>query len=160
MGLRPTGDRIRETLFNWLGQRLYEQRCLDCFAGSGALGFEALSRGAAHVVMCENNRAVFAALQANARELAPEPSRLDLRFGDALQCAHLLTPPFDIIFLDPPFGLPLLAPMLDICQHLLAPQGNVYVEHHQPLVISSPWHVWREGHAGNVFFALLSRADS
>ena len=67
---------------------------------------------------------------------------------------------FDIIFLDPPFGLPLLAPMLDICQHLLAPQGKVYVEHHQPLVISSPWHVWREGHAGNVFFALLSRADS
>lgn len=157
IGLRPTGDRIRETLFNWLGQQLYGQRCLDCFAGSGALGFEALSRGAAQVVMCESNRAVYSALQTNATLLGVNSTRLDLRFGDALQCARTLTPPFDVIFLDPPFQLPLLAPMLAACTRLLAPTGKVYVEHHQPLVIDPQWQVWREGRAGNVFFALLTQ---
>ena len=102
-GLRPTPDRVRETLFNWLGQDLTGRRCLDIFAGSGALGFEALSRGAAEVVMVESSRLAWRGLRATADELGAG-ARLRLVAGDAL---HFLAAPagvFDIVFLDPPYG--------------------------------------------------------
>ena len=102
-GLRPTPDRVRETLFNWLGQELDGERCLDLFAGSGALGFEAASRGAAHVVMVEQAPKVLAALQENAKMLR-DPPGVEIIRGDALQYLASTKSKFDLIFLDPPFN--------------------------------------------------------
>jgi len=103
--IRPTPDRVRETLFNWLGQDLTGRRCLDLFAGSGALGFEALSRGAAEVVMVERSRTVLGALRENGARLGAGAPRLRFVLGDAL---HFLDSPgeasFDVVFVDPPYG--------------------------------------------------------
>ena len=112
--MRPTPDRVRETLFNWLGQTLYGKRCLDLFAGSGALGFEAASRGAEQVLMVENNRSVYRALQANLKKLAL--SNVALRCEDGLKFARQENGLFDVVFLDPPFNsdyLPQLLALLD-----------------------------------------------
>lgn len=132
-GLRPTPDRVRETLFNWLQFEINGAHCLDAFAGSGALGFEALSRGAASVVMLEKQRPQFLALQESARELQAEG--LTLLQGDALQ---LLRKPagwqpdsgFDGIFLDPPFHKALLPEICAVLleRGLLKPDAFVYVE--------------------------------
>lgn len=109
-GLRPTADRVRETLFNWLQGRVYGRRCLDLFAGSGALGFEAASRGAADVVMIESSPRVAEALRANAELLGADAVRIEARRAEAfLQSA---AQGFDVVFLDPPFGRNLLAPVL------------------------------------------------
>src|SRR5947209_3414183 len=96
--LRPTPDRVRETLFNWLGQRLDGLACLDLFAGSGALGFEALSRGARRVVMVERERAVAEALRDNAKKL--EAENADVVEGDALAYLSRPAETFDVVFLD------------------------------------------------------------
>ena len=116
-GLRPTPDRVRETLFNWLGQRLDGLACLDLFAGSGALGFEALSRGARRVVMVERDRAVVAALRASATKL--EAANLDIVESDALRYLENARERFDVVFIDPPYAenlapvvMPRLAPHL------------------------------------------------
>ena len=104
-GLRPTPDRVRETLFNWLGQDLDGLSCLDLFAGSGALGFEAASRGAAKVVMVEHAPKVAAALEENAR-LLDAGGRLQIVRADAVKFASSLTATgvrFDVLFLDPPY---------------------------------------------------------
>ena len=102
-GLRPTPDRVRETLFNWLGQSLDGQRCLDLFAGSGALGFEAASRGAARVLMVERSGRAVAQLKANQARLAAK--NIEIAEADALRLAAGLAPnSFDVVFLDPPFG--------------------------------------------------------
>lgn len=132
-GLRPTPDRVRETLFNWLQFEIAGAVCLDAFAGSGALGFEALSRGAARVVMIEQSRAQFALLQAAAREL--DATGAELLAGDAL--ALLAQRPawapdggFDGVFLDPPFHrelLPRVCALLQ-AQDLLKADAFVYVE--------------------------------
>ena len=154
-GLRPTPDRVRETLFNWLGQTLDGKTCLDLFAGSGALGFEALSRGARRVVMVEQNPQVLKALQENARKLGAD--RLDLVAGDGLKTLSREGKAFDVIFLDPPFHhgiLPLLLPLLP---DRLAPDGLVYAETEQALEPDEGWEVWRSGRAGNVFYCLLKR---
>ena len=99
--LRPTPDRVRETLFNWLGQDLEGKRCLDLFAGSGALGFEAASRGAEQVVMIEYDPVAVAALQANAKTL--QATRVQLVRGDALRFARSANQTFDVVFVDPPY---------------------------------------------------------
>lgn len=154
-GLRPTPDRVRETLFNWLGQTLDGKACLDLFAGSGALGFEALSRGAQRVVMVEQNPQVLKALQENARKLGAD--RLDLVAGDGLKTLSREGEAFDVIFLDPPFHhgiLPLLWPLLP---DRLAPDGLVYAETEQALEPGEGWEIWRSGRAGNVFYCLLKR---
>ncbi len=132
-GLRPTPDRVRETLFNWLQFEINGAFCLDAFAGSGALGFEALSRGAAAVVMLEKQRPQFLALQQSAQELQAEG--LTLLSGDALQ---LLRQPavwqpaqgFDGIFLDPPFHKDLLPEICTVLHErgLLKTGAFVYVE--------------------------------
>ena len=164
LGLRPTADRVRETLFNWLGQTMTDLDCLDLFAGSGALGFEAASRGAASIVMAENNRSAVEALKRNVALLKAE--RCEVISTDALQFIDATDKKFDVIFIDPPFGsdyLPKLLPKLARC---LKPDGRVYAEWHEPLaeVISAlqvadantEWHILREGRAGKAFFALLS----
>ena len=105
-GLRPTGDRIRETVFSWLRQELPGARCLDLFAGSGALGFEAASRGAAEVVLIDSDSTVVSALQTSADEL--EATQIDIIQADALQWLAKPGQAFDVVFFDPPFGSALL----------------------------------------------------
>lgn len=118
-GLRPTGDRVRETLFNWLQNRIEGRRVLDLFAGSGALGFEAVSRGAAEAVLVESHAPAAALLRENRERLKTE--RLQVVQGDALAwLAGNAGQRFDLVFLDPPFASdpwprlwPLLLPLLD-----------------------------------------------
>jgi 16S rRNA (guanine(966)-N(2))-methyltransferase RsmD len=157
-GLRPTPDRVRETLFNWLGQDLTGKRCLDLFAGSGALGFEALSRGASEVVMVERSRPVSRALRENAARLGAHGFRLVV--GDAL---HFLADSgagrFDVIFVDPPYASGLVAKVLPRLQGVLAPGGVVYVESDVPVEADPPWRVRRRDRAGAVHYHLLERGD-
>src|SRR3954467_6748871 len=124
--LRPTPDRVRETLFNWLGQRLDGLACLDLFAGSGALGFESASRGAARVVMVENDRAAFASLEDAQQAIGFAP--VELVFGDAFDYLARGESAFDVVFLDPPFRQNALAATLERLPRRLAPRARVYVE--------------------------------
>lgn len=157
-GLRPTPDRVRETLFNWLSPYMAGARVLDLFAGTGALGLEAASRGAAAVTLVESQRAAQAALQATLQRLALPAVRLVT--GDALAFLASGAGEYDVIFLDPPFAAGLLVPALDaIQQHgRLAPGGYCYVE--QPRETPTPplpagWVVHRSGQAGEVGYHLL-----
>jgi 16S rRNA (guanine966-N2)-methyltransferase len=151
--LRPTPDRVRETLFNWLGQRLDGLACLDLFAGSGALGFEALSRGARRVVMVERDRAVAEALRANAREL--EASGAEVFEGDAMRYLDRMSEDFDVVFLDPPFASDLAARALERLAGRLHAGARVYVESAKPVELPSQWSTLREDRAGAVRYALL-----
>lgn len=158
-GLRPTPDRVRETLFNWLAPHLSGMRVLDLFAGSGALAFEALSRGAASAVLVEQERAASESLRATAERFALAAARIE--GGEALgflqsQSVHA----YDLIFLDPPFGTGLLEPALAAIarRNVLAPAGFCYVE--QPARVALPalpagWAVHRSGKAGEVGYHLL-----
>jgi len=152
-GLRPTPDRVRETLFNWLGQDLYGRRCLDLFAGSGALGMEAASRGAAAVVMVEKSRAVYSALQENVQKLGFD--NIALRCEDGLNFAKRLNEQFDVIFLDPPFQSDYLEKLLPMMAKQLAPEGMLYMESGKPLAVALPWKVIKQGKAGAVHYQLL-----
>lgn len=151
-GLRPTPDRVRETLFNWLGQRLHGLVCLDAFAGSGALGFEAASRGAERVVMLERDAKVYAALRHNAGLL--QMGHIEILQMDAL--AFLARPgeAFDVIFLDPPFDKNLLQPALQSAATRLRPGGKIYVESSVSMQPEG-FVVLRQGHAGLTHFSLL-----
>jgi 16S rRNA (guanine966-N2)-methyltransferase len=150
-GLRPTPDRVRETLFNWLGQRLDGLACLDLFAGSGALGFEAASRGASRVVMVENDRTAFRALE-EARSTIGFGT-VELHFGDAFDYLKGAGA-FDVVFLDPPFGQNSLAAALERLPPRLAPRARVYAEAPEP--VSAPgWGELRRSRAGQVSYQLL-----
>lgn len=155
--LRPTPDRVRETLFNWLGQTLYGKTCLDLFAGSGALGFEALSRGAERVVLVESASEGVAALKQNAAKLAAQ--NLQIHHGDALQYVRGKPEAFDVVFLDPPYKLGLDAELLKLLPAALKPGGVVYLEDDKPLEISEPWQVIKNSRAGKVFFALITLSE-
>jgi 16S rRNA (guanine966-N2)-methyltransferase len=157
-GLRPSPDRVRETLFNWLGQDLTGLACLDLFAGSGALGFEAASRGAARVVMVDNNRAIAGALRENATRLGAEA--IDVVQEDALDHLRRDTRGYDIVFLDPPFAEDLLPTALLAVAPRLAAGGRVYVESGQALTPGTPWRMLRRQRAGRVYFQLLDREAS
>ena len=150
--LRPTPDRVRETLFNWLGQRLDGLRCLDLFAGSGALGFEALSRGAASAVMVEKDRLVAEALRETARLL--EASGAKVVCADALAYLKGAAGPFDIAFIDAPFTSDLAQRAMPALDPHLAAGARVYVESAAPLEAPAGWHEAREGRAGAVRYAL------
>ena len=144
---------MRETLFNWLGQSLYGKRCLDLFAGSGALGFEAASRGADQVVLVERNRAVYRALQETMKSLGF--SNVSLRLQDGLECVRQDTAKYDVIFLDPPFQAGLLPKLLPLLPQRLLPDGLVYVESGEAFAPDSGWQVVRQGKAGQVHYQLL-----
>jgi 16S rRNA (guanine966-N2)-methyltransferase len=152
-GLRPTPDRVRETLFNWLGQTLYGKRCLDLFAGSGALGFEAASRGAAQVVMVEKNRKVFQSLQENAKKLGC--INVALHCADGLEFARRETGSFEVIFLDPPFAEDYLPKVLPQLAAKLAADGVVYVESGMAFEPGAAWQVLKRARAGAVHYQLL-----
>lgn len=152
--LRPTPDRVRETLFNWLGQTLHGKRCLDLFAGSGALGLEAASRGAERVVMVDKNPFVCKALQANVRKLGC--ANVAQHCADGLEFARQEHERYDVIFLDPPFlsdYLSVLLPLLG--DRLVVPDGVVYVESGKPFEPDADWQVLKRGKAGKVHYQLL-----
>ena len=157
-GLRPTPDRVRETLFNWLGQRLDGLACLDLFAGSGALGFEALSRGAARAVMVESDRAAVTALRANATALGAAHG--EIVQSEALAFLASTRERFDCAFVDPPFASDLAPRVLERLPRCLAPGARVYVESAAPLAPGPGWTSLREGRAGAVRFALYALEPS
>jgi 16S rRNA (guanine966-N2)-methyltransferase len=157
-GLRPTPDRVRETLFNWLQFEIAGAVCLDAFAGSGALGFEALSRGAGRVVMIERQRTQFQQLQASAQDLQAE--HLDLLLGDALALLRQPAPwqpvgGFDGVFLDPPFHRELLPAICSLLheRRLLKPGAFLYVESEcewSALALPAHFVLQKQTHAGLV----------
>lgn len=159
-GLRPTPDRVRETLFNWLGQDLTGCRCIDAFAGTGALGLEAASRGALQVLMVERERTLVSALRAHGARLGAEA--VQVVQGEALAQLRAAPPGhWDVVFLDPPFGAgdDLFAQCLAAARALLAPSGRLYLEAPrawtaadvQPLGLQ----LLRHGRAGQVHYHLL-----
>ena len=154
-GLRPSPDRVRETLFNWLGQTLDGLTCLDLFAGSGALGFEALSRGAVSVVMVERNPSALKALRENAQAL--QAATAAIVAGDALEFAKDSGSRFDLIFVDPPYSLHLQTAALNAIRRLLSESGRVYVEGDEALSPSPGWSVVKSARAGKVHFCVLKR---
>ncbi len=147
---------MRETLFNWLGQTLYGRSCLDLFAGSGALGFEAASRGAEHVLMVEKSLPVFRALQDNAGKLAC--SQVLLRHQDGLEFIRRNAQRFDVIFLDPPFQGDYLPKLLELLPQHLADNGVVYLESGAEIEAPAPWRVIKSGRAGQVHYQLIGLA--
>jgi len=162
-GLRPTTDRVRETLFNWLAPVIHGARCLDLFAGSGALGLEALSRGAAAVTFIERERQAVESLRANLALL--QDQRGSVLHLDAL--SYLAGEPhtFDIVFLDPPFRQSLLQPALErLCRDgWLATDARIYIE--VELELGEPhlpdgWELTRSKKAGQVIYALARRSVS
>ncbi len=160
-GLRPTPDRVRETLFNWLGQALTKWRVLVAFAGTGALGFEAASRGATEVVLVERDGALAAALEASRQRLGG--TQLRVVRADALAWMRAAPPgSFDLVLLDPPFDTPLAAPALAAAAPLLAEGGRVYLETPAPpdaaALAAAGLEALRSSRAGAVHFALLARA--
>ena len=161
VAIRPTPDRVRETLFNWLQPRIVGARVLDLFAGSGALGLEALSRGAAQVSFVEKDPRAAVAIESLAREW--QEASAQVVNTDAL--AWLANPggatPFDIVFLDPPYDSALLsdAAAALVSAKLLAADARVYVEHraHEPLPpLPDGWQNIRDGRAGEVGYHLFS----
>jgi len=155
-GLRPTPDRVRETLFNWLGQTLHGRTCLDLFAGSGALGFEAASRGAERVEMVERDSTAFRALQDNIKKLGCV--NVFAHAQDGLEFALRDARRYDVIFLDPPFQSGCLPRLLEVLPQRLNGHGMVYVESGTAIEVISPWHVVKSGRAGQVHYQLLQVA--
>jgi 16S rRNA (guanine(966)-N(2))-methyltransferase RsmD len=159
-GLRPTPDRVRETLFNWLGQDLDGWRCLDAFAGSGALGFEAASRGAAQVVMLERERSLAQGLNAIKARLKAEMVRIEP--ADAM--AWMRRAPqgsFELVFVDPPFDADVFEAAIQAASPLLVDGGFLYLEADRPFddatVSGAGLRVHRHARAGAVHFHLLQR---
>jgi len=155
IGLRPTPDRVRETLFNWLGQDLTGMRCLDLFAGSGVLGFEAASRGASEVVMVEFAPKVFMHLQKSQVALAANNVRLQR--ADALRFVQGGLLPFDLVLLDPPYRQGWLEKIAPFLPALLAPGARVYVEAEEPIEQLAGLHTIKSGKAGQVHYHLMER---
>ena len=161
IGLRPTGDRLRETLFNWLQPLIPGACCLDLFAGSGALGFEAASRGAASVVMVEKAKPVQCALSDSIRLLGLD--QVELQRADALTWLDNKPQPFDVVFLDPPFADKLLN---SICEKLqqgwLADDARVYIEidaKDQLPELPDNWIKLKQKRAGRVSYFLYRTAS-
>ena len=166
-GLRPTPDRVRETVFNWINHQLAQDwdqsTFLDLFAGSGALGFEAASRGAASVTMVDNHSPAARQLEANRDKL--KAGNITVLRTDALRLAPDLAARgqrFDVIFADPPFQLGLLSQILPLCRDLLKENGMVYAETGEALPLEGEppewlagWDAVRADKAGMVYYYLL-----
>ncbi|HET8551521.1 MAG TPA: 16S rRNA (guanine(966)-N(2))-methyltransferase RsmD [Gammaproteobacteria bacterium] len=156
-GLRPTPDRVRETLFNWFGSRIEGARCLDLFAGSGALGLEALSRGAGRVVFVERDREAAQGIAANLARL--DGKCAEVVAMDAVNYLAGTDESFDIVFLDPPFASGLLDLVLDPLQARLRPDARIYLEF--PLAAGAPplptnWQLLKSKRAGQVGYGLAT----
>jgi 16S rRNA (guanine966-N2)-methyltransferase len=152
-GLRPTPERVRQTVFNWLGQDLTGKACLDLFAGTGAFGFEALSRNAKNVVLVENSTLAFKSLKQNHDLLKAQ--NCHVLNMDALQFLAANTQKFDVIFCDPPYQKQWLDKLLPILNRHLGEGGVVYVEAEYEIKSADNWQVVKHGKAGNVVYHLL-----
>jgi len=156
-GIRPTGDRIRETLFNWLMHDIRGAGCLDLFAGSGVLSLEALSRGASHVTLIENNQAASSRIAQNLSLLEADPTSFDNIKTDAMNWLGQCNTGFDIIFIDPPFASDLLP---DVLEHLADRQiarKFVYLETPEELEagdLPDHWRLSRQKRTGSVHYSL------
>ncbi len=160
-GLRPTTDRVRETLFNWLAPDLPGARCLDCFAGSGALGIEALSRHAGHVTLLELEVPIARQLTANLQTLKATAGQVIQ--GNTLQWLNKPGEPYDILFIDPPFRKGLLADTIALLdtQGWLASEALIYIEceaEQGTLQVPASWRLHREKTAGQVAYRLYQHA--
>ena len=155
--LRPTPDRVRETLFNWLGQDLAGRACLDLFAGSGALGFEAASRGARRVVMVEDDPVVYRALLESRKALGAEA--VEPRKADALEFLRSDGGVYDVVFLDPPFQAGLWPRLARLLPPRLAAGALVYYEGAAPPALPPGWEMHRQGRAGKVSYQLLKSME-
>ena len=161
-GLRPTGDRIRETLFNWLQPSIIDANCLDLFAGSGSLGLEAKSRGCASCTLIEKNKKVITFLRNTIEEFR---ASVDLINDDVLDylASTQFSKKFDIVFIDPPFNLNLHESVIQVLEekHLLNVDAKIYVENDinaSELLVPKNWSQIRNQVAGQVRFVLYSRA--
>jgi 16S rRNA (guanine(966)-N(2))-methyltransferase RsmD len=160
-GLRPTPERVRQTVFNWLGQDLTGLTCLDLFAGTGVLGFEALSRGAVAVTLVEKSMPAYKALLENKQLLKAEQALI--LHQDALQFLAQNKQKFNLIFLDPPYHQQWLLKVLPLLSEHMHSEGLIYVEAEYSLKsafelnpeFSKNWQVIKQSKAGNVFYHLL-----
>ncbi|EGR0628391.1 16S rRNA (guanine(966)-N(2))-methyltransferase RsmD [Vibrio cholerae] len=161
-GLRPTTDRVKETLFNWLAQEVPNARCLDLFAGSGGLGFECASRQANQVTMLELNPLAFQQLKTNVQSLKAE--NIELIHTDALAFLRQSGKPYDVVFIDPPFRQGLLQETTQLLEQngWLASQAMIYIECEKELPLTElppHWHLHREKSAGQVCYRLFIREE-
>ncbi len=162
-GLRPTPDRVRETLFNWLGQNLDGWRCLDVFAGSGALGFEAASRGAVEVTLLERDSKLVRGLHTVRERLKADTVRIET--ADALAWMARSAPErFELVFIDPPFDADLFVPALKAATRVVVPGGFIYLEADRafgddPVLAEQGLRLHRHGRAGAVHFHLIQRSE-
>ena len=153
-GLKPTPDRVRETLFNWLGQHLQGLRCLDVFAGTGALGFEAASRGAKQVFLLEKNRMACNHLQKIQKQLNAD--QVHVLCADGLQFLQTdQGEEWDLIFLDPPFDLNVFEYALQMAQSKMSASGAIYLESNRLIEPPPGLIYYRRARAGAVHYALL-----
>lgn len=159
-GLRPTTDRVKETLFNWLATDIPHARCLDLFAGSGGLGFESASRQAKWVTMVEFNKQAYQQLVTNTAKL--KANNIELIQQDALQFLQQPGQAYDVIFIDPPFRQGLLEQTLNLLQQngWLTKEGLIYIETEKELQLPklpSHWQLYREKIAGQVCYRLYQQ---
>lgn len=161
-GLRPTTDRVKETLFNWLQFELRDARVLDAFAGSGSLGFEALSRGASELVMIEQTPHIARQLQSNIDTLGVN-ANAQVICANALSAISANLGTFQVIFLDPPFQQGLLQPCITQLEQAqcISENGWVYIECERDLPVTTPphWQLHREKYAGQVAYRLYQLRD-
>ncbi|MCL2021280.1 MAG: 16S rRNA (guanine(966)-N(2))-methyltransferase RsmD [Betaproteobacteria bacterium] len=162
-GLRPTPDRVRETLFNWLGQDLSGKFCLDLFAGAGALGFEAASRGAAKVVLVDHAGKAAHALRKNIEALGAS-GIVEVVAMDALEYLSFHETSgqkrFDVVFMDPPYRQGWIQRLEPLLAGLLEPDAALYAEAEFPIAALGSWKAMRQGRAGQVYFHLLHQEPS
>jgi 16S rRNA (guanine966-N2)-methyltransferase len=152
-GLRPTPDRVRETLFNWLGQDMSGAACLDLFAGSGALGFEAASRGASRVVMIESDRIAVGELKASRTALGA--AQVEVIAENADLYLERARERFDVVFLDPPFRQNAVPGLLARLPRILSARARVYAESATPVDARPNWHELKRARAGGVSYQLF-----
>ncbi len=165
-GLRPTTDRVKETVFNWLMNEIDQTRCLDCFSGSGSLGFEVLSRGATSVTMIEKDHQAAKQLAENVTLLSAgntEEFGAQIVKDDCLSYLSTQTTPYDLVFIDPPFRKNLAEPVCELLQSrgLLTPSALIYVEIESELTdltVPANWQLLKEKTAGQVSFRLYQNS--
>ena len=161
-GLRPTPDRVRETLFNWLMWDVQNAKVLDLCTGSGALSFEALSRGAASVVMIEPDRTQVQFLTQNLELLKVTKARAQLKVTTAQQALPMLKDQFDLVFLDPPYSLDLWTSLAELADPLIKPEGLIYVEADRDLntlQLPTSWQLIKNTKAGAVRAGLYQKSS-
>jgi 16S rRNA (guanine966-N2)-methyltransferase len=160
--IRPTGDRVRETLFNWLQGRISGRRCLDLYAGAGALGLEALSRGAAHCVFVDSDRQAIEQLRRLLLEWHADPAAAQCLQAEAARYLAGPPQPCDVVFLDPPFAAGALAATISRLESRgwLRSGAHIYIEHPRSVPLENlpaNWRALRSGTAGAVGYDLIER---